>query len=169
MARVMLALLTLCGNAPGAPSDLVVGGNSPVGASVRKGGDGVGGIEYKPWTDLGFALPGDTGAPTLVGSGDGKPSTSIGLQLLGAPAGGLVALILGTEPAELAFHGGVLVPRPDLVLVGLAANENGELALNTLMPASTPPGLVLYLQMWMPDPAAPTGWTATNALKLITP
>ncbi|MHC4844746.1 MAG: hypothetical protein ACYTCU_01150 [Planctomycetota bacterium] len=199
MVRVLLALLTLCGSVPGAVTDLTTGGQLPGGAGVRKGGDGVGGIDkearrrklpsatavgqqssgtppmaqtgegaFGPWTNLGAALAPGAYMPHLLGSGSAIASTSIGLQLAGAPANGSAMLIIGAETADIPFHGGLLVPRPDLIVTGLPLDEDGQLMLSTVLPANTPPGLILYMQMWVPDATSPTGWAATNALKLIT-
>ena len=58
---------------------------------------------------------------------------------------------------------------PILILSGLSVDESGQLALSTVLPAHMPPDLILYMQVWMPDATSPTGWTASNALMLITP
>jgi len=200
MVRALLALLTLCGSVPGAVSDLTSGGNPPGGAGVRKGGDGVGGIDkearprqmpgmtvagsqtnpsvpmltesdndsYGPWTNLGSALAPGAYLPHLLGSGSAMASTKIGLELVGAPANGSAMLIIGAQVADIPFHGGLLVPRPDLIVTGLPLDQDGQLMLSTVLPPGTPPGLILYMQMWVPDATSPTGWAATNALKLIT-
>jgi len=199
MVRALLALLTLCGSVPGAVTDLTTGGNPPGGAGVRKGGDGVGGIdkEARPrqlpgvtiagqpnpsappmlqsteeshgsWTNLGSALAPGAYVPHLLGSGSAIASSTIGLQLVGAPANGSAMLVIGAETADIPFHGGLLVPRPDLIVTGLPLDEDGQLNLSTVLPANTPPGLILYMQVWVPDATSPTGWAATNALQLIT-
>jgi hypothetical protein len=198
MVRALLALLALCGNVPGAVQDVSAGGNMPAGAGVQKGGDGVGGIDFKPrpntlpgssklknphapppiesvhelghgpWTNLGFGLPGSAGVPQLAGMGTGEPSTPIGLRVSGGPAYGTAMIVLGLEVAAVPFHGGLIVPRPDLILTGLPLGTDGQLMLSTMLPTHLPPDLVMYMQVWMPDTTAPSGWSATNALRLIT-
>jgi hypothetical protein len=122
-----------------------------------------------PWTDLGYALAGGEKVPELLGLGSGEPSTEIGLLLGGGPSHGTAMMVLGLGTAEVPFHGGLLVPRPDLILTGLPLDADGQLAISTVLPAQLPPDLVIYMQVWMPDATSPTGWSASNALKLITP
>ena len=45
----------------------------------------------------------------------------------------------------------------------------GSLLLQTALPAQLPPGLQLWMQLWVPDAGAPQGLAATNALRLVLP
>jgi len=117
-----------------------------------------------PWTDLGFAKPGVTGAPHLTGVGSLTPNTACTLTLSNAKANTAVVLFLGTNASNTPFLGGVLVPTPSLAF-SLGTNSVGTTTLTSNWPAGIPAGSALYFQYWIQDPAATLGVSASNGLR----
>lgn len=124
--------------------------------------------EASAWSDLGGALAGDS-QPSLSGSGGPADDGTLQLRLEQAGAHAAVSLVVGLDVANLPFKGGLLVPRPDLVLAGLQADAGGALALQATLPASLPAELELAFQAWVPDAGAPQGLAASNGLLLHLP
>lgn len=155
------------------------GGGGPVPPASGNPGNGGGATppvktkasaqaEASAWSDLGGALAGDS-QPSLSGSGGQADGATLLLQLEQAGAHAAVSLVVGLDVANLSFKGGLLVPRPDLVLTGLQADGGGALVLQAVLPASMPPGLELAFQAWVPDAGAPQGLAASNGLLLHLP
>ena len=71
-------------------------------------------------------------------------------------------------PANVPFLGGTLVPLPDLIVL-LTTNFRGEINLPYTWPSGFPPGFPMYLQYFVEDPSGPRGFSASNAVRLITP
>ncbi|MBM3985666.1 MAG: hypothetical protein FJ296_08285 [Planctomycetes bacterium] len=121
-------------------------------------------IDETQWVQLGGALAGTTGEPTLTGDGElsvGQPmSISIGNALPGAA----LTLVVGFGQLNVPFKGGTLVPTTDLLVTGLAVGPAGTLTLGTNWPAGVPAGFTFYVQGWLVDPAGPYGLAATNGL-----
>ena len=118
-----------------------------------------------PWSDLGQALAGAAGAPTLVGEGTLLPATWFALTLTGAPAGKSGAWIVGLAPLGAPFFGGTLVPHPTLLLP-LVTDADGRVDLDHQSWPGMPAGTSLYFQAWVEDPAGPAGYAASNALRV---
>lgn len=193
-----LAAALLPGLAPAARAgDTAPGASVGKPPGVTRGGDGVGGIEKGAaqgpgapsgtnavppgggagatslgasagWTDAGGGLPGDH-VPALEGAGGAGAGQPVALRLRDAAAAVPATLVVGLSAAQLPFKGGTLVPSPDLVLPGLPTDATGSLLLQTALPAQLPPGLQLWMQLWVPDAGAPQGLAATNALRLVLP
>jgi len=68
----------------------------------------------------------------------------------------------GGQPLFAPLKGGTLV-------AGLVTDARGTLSQGGAWPPGIPSGFVSWLQVWGPDPAAPTGLSATNGLALVTP
>jgi len=122
-----------------------------------------------PWTDLGSALAGSDGEPELTGVGPLTEGSLGSLDLTHALALSTTHLILGFSAINFGFKGGLLVPAPDLLLLGLPTDGNGELTLGFEWPVGVPSGLNLYFQHWIADPAGPAGFAASNGLRAVTP
>ena len=120
------------------------------------------------WTDLGLGLAGVAGVPLLSGSGTLEPGSDAAVHLGDAARSSQAMLVVGLERIDAAFKGGVLVPSPD-VLIPLATDAAGTLALNTIWPSGVPAGTELFLQCWIQDATNPLGWSASNALKAQSP
>jgi len=121
------------------------------------------------WTPLGGALAGTGGAPALEGHGLLKPGIPFSVQLADAKPSSAVALVVGFTEANLPFKGGVLVPSPDALLLGLASDANGDMNLASIWPAGVPAGFGFVAQGWITDPAGPHGFAASNAVKGFAP
>lgn len=117
-----------------------------------------------PWTDLGFAKPGISGAPHLVGTGPLTPGSSNTLALTSAKANAPAFLIFGANAVNLPFMGGVLVPEPTFVLP-LTTNATGAVSLTANWPVGTPSNTTIRFQYWIQDPAATFGMSASNGLQ----
>jgi hypothetical protein len=114
-------------------------------------------------------LPLDHVAPHVAGSGDLLPGTPISLSITEGLPQGLASLVVGLTDALLPFKGGVLVPNPDLLIGPLLLDAQGGLVLAGTWPAGVPSDSETWIQVWALDPKGPHGWTASNALQLITP
>lgn len=121
-----------------------------------------------PWTDLGDALPGGTGAATLAGEASLCPGEAGALSLTGAVPSGATTLVVGFAALDLPFKGGVLVPSPDLLVPGVT-DATGAQTLPFAWPTGVPSGTSLWFQHWYPDAGAPAGLAASNALVATTP
>jgi glyoxylase-like metal-dependent hydrolase (beta-lactamase superfamily II) len=121
-----------------------------------------------PWTDLGQALPGVTGAPLLQGSGSLAGNTLATLALSNAAPSSLAMLVVGLNALNAPFKGGVMVPDLDVVVI-LGTNPSGSINLSANWPNSLPSGTEVWFQWWINDAAGPAGFAASNALLGTTP
>jgi hypothetical protein len=121
-----------------------------------------------PWTDLGHALAGLAGAPTLAGSGSLLPDTKADLLLTGAHPGAAAFFVVSSSASDLPFKGGTLVPTPTAV-IALLVDATGQVALELRVPPGLPAGCSVYMQDWIQDPGGPEGFSASNALLATTP
>ncbi|HZM00697.1 MAG TPA: integrin alpha [Planctomycetota bacterium] len=119
---------------------------------------------YLPWTAEGPGLGGAFGVPQLSGKGLVGTGAPNALTLQGAAPHTTAVLVAGLSKALLPFKGGVLVPAADALVLGLVVSNEGTLALPFTWPAGLPPGFDLWLQLWIADPTAPQGLSATNGL-----
>jgi len=129
--------------------------------------DGTLGALPSAWTDLGFALAGTHGAPTLVGSGPPASGGLIALTLGNALENTTTFLVVGFSAITAPFKGGTMVPNPDLVLP-LPTGPSGGLPFGTNLPTGVPAGVSLWFQHWVQDPAGPLGFAASSAVKAVT-
>jgi PKD repeat protein len=116
------------------------------------------------WTDLGEALAGTHGEPVLTGTGALTAGASTTLSLTNARANALTATFIGFTDARVPFKGGVLVPSPDEVLLGPVTDGQGELVLSAPWLPGIGPGVHVWWQVWIADPAATKGAAASNAI-----
>jgi hypothetical protein len=121
------------------------------------------------WSDLGQGLAGTNGVPVLTGSGTLQAGAPLTLALTSALENASTALVIGLVQIDAPFKGGVLVPRPDLILFGLTTNAFGVHELPALWPAGAPSGFSVVFQHWVTDPVAPVGFAASNALRATAP
>lgn len=125
-------------------------------------------LDDGPWTDIGFALPGARGEPSLSATGTLVAGTPVSLMLGDALPDSTAFMMLGFERLDLPFKGGVLVPAfspPDGTLITLPTSPLGAFTLNGTWPAGIPSGSSLYAQTWIVDDAAVAGLSASNALE----
>lgn len=138
------------------------------------GGSDVGALDFDPtygaeYVDLGFALAGGFGTPSLAGSGWMYPGEPVTLAIDGGPPSGAAWLVLGASTIAVPAKGGTLVPAPDLVVGPLPLDGSGAIALASPWPADLPPGVSVIAQAWMPDAGGPSGFSATNGLSFTAP
>jgi hypothetical protein len=119
------------------------------------------------WTDLGFALAGTHGAPTLVGSGPPCSGGLITLSLGNALENTVTFLVVGFSAITVPFKGGTLVPNPDFLLL-LPTGPAGAVPFGVTLPPGVPAGVSLWFQHWVIDAAGPAGYAASGAVKTTT-
>jgi hypothetical protein len=121
-------------------------------------------LPLAPWLVLAGGTIGAVDVPNLAGRGALTPGTPARLSVRGAAASAPASIIVGLTAANLPFKGGTLVPTPTLI-VPLATNVQGALDLPFTW-VSVPAGINLFVQVWIKDPGAPNGFSATNALRM---
>jgi hypothetical protein len=122
-----------------------------------------------PWTGIGGGLDGAHGQPMLTGSGDLVAGALVSLQLDDALEQASAWMVLGTVLLEAPFKGGVLVPRPDVLVPGPTTDALGSWTLAATWPAGIPSGNLVAAQAWVQDGAAPKGFAASAGLVATTP
>ncbi len=139
-----------------------------IGPSGSPGHGFIYALQVAPIVDVGHALAGSAGEPTLTGTGTLQVSAPITLELAdGAPSAN-AWLIVGGAAAGTPFKQGVMLPSVDIV-VPLQTDGSGSLQIGGSWPAGFPSDTATYMQVWIDDAAAPAGLAASNALSLITP
>ncbi|HEX5011690.1 MAG TPA: VCBS repeat-containing protein [Planctomycetota bacterium] len=121
-----------------------------------------------PWLPLSDGVAGDAGVPLLDGSGVPVSGGAITLTLSYAAHFAPTTLVAGTSQLGAPFHGGTLVPQPELLLP-VATNAWGQFELAGHWPPGTPPGTVVLLQAWLLDVSGPQGWAGSGAIQLTAP
>jgi hypothetical protein len=121
------------------------------------------------WTQSGAALAGSNGSPNLNACGVMAGNDAITLKLINAASSASTVLIIGLTTIDLPFHGGVLVPAPDVLVFGLATNFEGGLELDGTWPNGLPAGVGITMQFWVPDVGGTEGWSSSNAVGATTP
>ncbi len=122
-----------------------------------------------PWTNLGNSLPGSNGRPDLKGGGGLCEHSKTQLLLTDALPNASAGLVIGFSDISLPFKGGTLVPSPDIVLLGLPVDGDGQISLASDWPPGVPSGVDTVFQFWVSDPAGPAGWAASNGIMGTTP
>ena len=126
----------------------------------------VGNLTIHPtWFDLGQALAGTTGDPVLAGLGTLNVGEPVTLSLSNALPGSFANLFAGISLLNAPYKGGILVPAPIILVLGLPVNGAGTLTLTDNFPAGAPSGLSLYMQFWIVDAGGPRGLSASNAIQ----
>ena len=115
-----------------------------------------------PVTDLGGGLAGAT-RPVLNAWGGTHAGELLTASLSGLAPSAPAGLAVGASIAALPFFGGILVPAPNVLLLGIADAE-GRLSWSATLPATLGPGATLYMQGGGLDAGAPQGVTISNAL-----
>ncbi|MHC4844778.1 MAG: DUF7948 domain-containing protein [Planctomycetota bacterium] len=147
--------------------DMAVTPNA-VDGSYATGGDAfVARLEIPPWADVGFALAGTGGlSPRLVGTGTLEVGTPGSLTLTDGKPNSLAFLFGGVFNGNAPFKGGTLVPFPAAIILQVGTLPDGSLPLGWLAwPPGLPAGIDLYLQVWISDPGAVSGASASNAVR----
>jgi CubicO group peptidase (beta-lactamase class C family) len=116
------------------------------------------------WHHLGHGLAGTHGQPYLHGEGELVGGQELRLELEGALANASAWLVIGYDDASAPFHGGVLVPAPDVIVRDLVTDAVGNLSITKPWPVGVPAGTQVYFQVWVADPGGPLGFAASNAI-----
>ncbi len=120
------------------------------------------------FSDLGFALAGSTGLPTLLGIGTLEPlSTTTAVIGNGLP-NATAFLIVGVSRIDASFAGGTFVPALNAILP-CVLDGNGGFTFQDTWPSDATTGDTFYLQAWIIDPAGVKNFSASNALEAIAP
>jgi sulfatase modifying factor 1 len=127
----------------------------------------VGSLE--PWEDLGGALVGTAGEPVQQGLGSLIPGALLRLTLTDANPASLAFLIAGFSRVDVPFLGGTLVPDPLFISPAASTGPAGEAAFALPWPSGVAPGTGLITQFWIVDQAGPQGFSASNAIRKVTP
>lgn len=117
---------------------------------------------------LSTGTSGQTGTPSLVGSGPLLPGTATRISLTKGAPGQPAWLVAGTRRADAPFLGGVLLPEPQLIRGPYQVRADGTVTLHARWPAGVAPASTLYYQMWIADAAGPQGYAASNGLSSTT-
>jgi len=149
--------------------DMAVGAPGAVDGGALSGAVFVMFLNAGVWTDLGSGLAGSTGTPVLDGLGSLVAGDAVTLSVSNSLPNATTGLVIGLSELNAAFKGGVLVPAPDVLVLGLITDGAGTLTLPGLWPPGLPSGTTLFLQSWIVDPGGPAGFSATNALSATTP
>ena len=121
---------------------------------------------WGPWVAVGPGVAGAAGVPVLSGVGSLSPGSQARVALADAAAHAPAVLFVGLGALGQPFHGGLLLPSPDLLLP-VTTDARGAATLSGRWPASAPPGSVAYCQAWVLDVGGPGGWAASNGLAAI--
>ena len=129
-------------------------------------------IQVPERSNLGLALGGTYGEPSLAGSGELETGSRVSLALTGALEDATAWFVVGLVELNVPFMGGTLVPAfnpPSGLIVVLQTDGEGEIAITDAWPAGVPPGLEIYVQYWIDDPGGSFGFAASNAIQGTTP
>lgn len=123
------------------------------------------------WSDVGNALAGSNGLPTLSGDGQLLGLQPVSISLGNALPNSTAFLLVGFAQANLPFMGGILVP--DVSTTGIAlplpTGPTGGFTLGTVFPSGLPSGTNVVLQFWIQDAGGPLGVAASNGLVGLVP
>ncbi len=120
-----------------------------------------------PWTNLGFALPGVAGAPSLRGAGGTTPLAGYALTVRSAAPDAPGFLFVGFGVGNSPFLGGFMVPE-FIAAAPVLTDSAGKVSLPGRWPAELV-SVIVYLQVWIVDAAGPEGASATNGLAASAP
>lgn len=120
-------------------------------------------LEPLPWEVMGGGKKGTNDTPNLAGGGWLTPGAPTRISLRGAANSAPAILFAGLQAIDVPVLGGTFVPAP-AVVVPLSTHATGGFDLPFAWP-NAPVGISLYMQVWVADPGATGGWSASNALK----
>ena len=122
-----------------------------------------------PWTNLGYALRGVSGAPLLVGTGALTPGSAGTLVLSNAAPSAYSVLFISLVGTPTPFKCGTLVPLPVALQLPLFTNGAGRIALGWASWPGVLSGLDLYIQYAIQDAGAACGVALSEALRADVP
>jgi FG-GAP-like repeat len=135
------------------------GNASNSGPHVVTGGAG------SPWTDLGRALAGVSGFPSLVGNGTLLTGSAGSLDLTNAAPSAPCMLFVALSSSPVPFKGGQLCAFPFVATLPLATNGSGALSLAWPSWPSGLSGVSLFFQYAISDGAAVSNASLSNTVQ----
>jgi hypothetical protein len=126
-------------------------------------------LEDDAWTDMGSALAGVSGDPSLVGSGDLSGGSVNSVELSNAAPNAAAGLFIALASTPVPFKGGTLMPFPFFDPLITATSGTGGFDLPFVMPAGVPVGTELWVQWAIQDSAAIAGISLSNAVMGLAP
>jgi hypothetical protein len=122
------------------------------------------------WTDLGFALAGLGGEPSLTGTGTLAPGSPGTLTLSDAASTASAGLFFSLASTPTPFKGGTLVPVPATLVLPMVTTAGGAIPLAwATWPSGLPSATSIFVQYAVADAGAPAGVALSNALEGVTP
>jgi probable HAF family extracellular repeat protein len=121
------------------------------------------------WADLGLALGGASGDPTLTGVGDLTPGSGGAIELRNAPPSASGSLLVSWTYDPTRISGGVIAALPARIIIPVKTDGTGRLQVPFITPSNAPSGFHVYLQVALRDPSAPRGTALSNALRGLIP
>lgn len=121
------------------------------------------------WTDLGSSLPGTNGTPVMIGCGSLAAGSNLKLSLRGAKRLAPAGLVVGSSALNMPFRGGTLVPNHDILVLPVTVDGSRRIELEETLAVGLPAGTTLYAQVWVRDPGAVAGFSASNAISRTAP
>lgn len=119
------------------------------------------------WVDLGggLASPAWGVIPAATGSGLACPDTRVEVDVVNSgPAFGFTNLVVGGSAIDAPFKGGILVPAPDYLFLGIPTGAQGNVSLGARWPFGIPAGMQFWFQFWASEGGGL--WSASNALRV---
>lgn len=117
------------------------------------------------WTDLGYALPGTPGPPSLVGTGSLALGSWNTLDLTNAAPSATAGLFLAPTGTPTPFAGGTLVPFPFLGPVIVTTSPLGTVPIGWTLGPGVPSGTQIFVQWAVVDGGALYGIALSNAVR----
>ena len=107
------------------------------------------------------------GAPTLTGAGCATPGSVATIEIDSGPAGAAATLFLGSGNGTAPINPTCLLQTLPLlpVIAMFNLSPSGDVVLFGPLPQTTPT-IDFYLQAFVADPAAPSGFTSTRPLQM---
>lgn len=112
------------------------------------------------WTEYGLSM-----GAHLAGQGLPAPLSTVTLLVDSATPYRPSFLVVGLASQRQPFKDGLLAVTPDAVVGPFWTSPTGDLSLSGAIPASVPPGLSLYFQIWVQPPEVWYDWQYSNGLQ----
>jgi hypothetical protein len=126
-------------------------------------------LPSSPFRDFGHGLKGSFGYPVLLADGTLIGGDPMSFRMSHAAPGGFGWFVIGLNAIDLPFAaGGVVVPAPDLVFGPFVLPPNGSLDFVATWPTGLSGGVRFWVQFWIQDPFAATGFASTTGVRAVT-
>lgn len=122
-----------------------------------------------PYLDVGHGLKGSFGYPVFLADGSLKGGEAMAFRFAQGAPGGYAWFVLGLIDINLPFAaGGVMVPAPDLVIGPFVLPATGKVEFEATWPTGLSYGVRFWMQFWIQDPFATTGYAASTGVRAVT-